>query len=331
MTLVGLGLLAGVLAWYGVEDVGSAFTRAGWGLLWIILAHLAPLITDALGWRQLFRPERRPSFLRTFVYRWIGESVNNLFPVAQVGGDVVRARLAARAGVPAANSGAATVVDFTIGLLTLMAAGLTALALLTARTGFSSSAGWILLGIVLFTALILSFVAAQAWGLFGKTGHVATTFWRRMTSSASHGAPNRRGEIDAEIAEVYRRRRSIAACVLFRLGSWVLGALEVQLALYLLGGPIDMIAAFILHALTMSIRSIAFIIPAGIGAQEGGFVLVGRLLGLDGPLALTLGLIRRGREILLGLPGLAAWWLIELRRHKRRRTEEERRGDHETN
>ena len=68
------------------------------------------------------------------------------------------------------------------------------------------------------------------------------------------------------------------------------------------------------EALTAAIRSIAFIVPAGLAAQEGGFILIGQMLGLDGSTALALGLIRRVREILLGVPGLIVWWCIETHR-----------------
>ena len=105
---------------------------------------------------------------------------------------------------------------------------------------------------------------------------------------------------------------------MWRVASWTVGSVEILLALYFLGHTVGFATAFVIHALTMAIRSIAFIIPAGLAAQEGGFILVGQLLGFSGSTALALGLIRRVREILLGVPGLVVWWSLETRRAGRK-------------
>ena len=61
-------------------------------------------------------------------------------------------------------------------------------------------------------------------------------------------------------------------------------------------------------------RSAAFTVPGAIGVQEAGFVALGLVLGLDPSTALALGLIRRARDLALGLPALAVWSAIEARR-----------------
>jgi hypothetical protein len=47
--------------------------------------------------------------------------------------------------------------------------------------------------------------------------------------------------------------------------------------------------------------------------QEGGYVVVGNLLGISGDAAFALSLIARVRELILGIPGLIAWQVIEAR------------------
>ena len=52
-----------------------------------------------------------------------------------------------------------------------------------------------------------------------------------------------------------------------------------------------------------------------------GQALLGNLLGIPGEMALALSLVRRVRELVLGIPGLVAWQLVEagrLLRHRRR-------------
>jgi putative membrane protein len=307
----GLALLGFVIARYGWRDVTDAFLRAGWGIFWVSLAHFGPIACDMLGWRELFPPAERVGLARLFVFRWVGESVNNLLPVAQVGGDVIRARLAARAGASLRESGAATVVDFTIGLVTQMGVALVALGVLAGTVGISTTLGGILLGIALFCGLIGGFVAAQVWGIFRRAGRFAAHVWERLGRHSVSGALDRLDAVDGSIRAAWRRRTALARCAVWRAAGWIAGTAEIWLATYYLDQPVGVAEAFVLHALTMAIRSIAFLVPAGLGVQEGGFVLVGRLLGLSGTMALAVALVRRSREIIVGVPGLVAWWWSE--------------------
>ncbi|MGC2414327.1 MAG: hypothetical protein WA459_16710, partial [Stellaceae bacterium] len=48
--------------------------------------------------------------------RWIGEAINTTLPVAQIGGDVVRARLLQRLVATPARGAASGAVDFCLNL-----------------------------------------------------------------------------------------------------------------------------------------------------------------------------------------------------------------------
>ena len=65
--------------------------------------------------------------------------------------------------------------------------------------------------------------------------------------------------------------------------------------------------SLILESLASGVRGAAFMVPGALGAQEGGLVLFGALLGLPADLALAVSLTKRVRELALGLPGLVAW------------------------
>jgi hypothetical protein len=78
--------------------------------------------------------------------------------------------------------------------------------------------------------------------------------------------------------------------------------------------PAGLREALLLEGLGQAVRSAAFAVPGALGVQEGGYVLIGGMFGLSPQLALALSLIKRVRELLLGLPGLAAWQLLEGRR-----------------
>jgi uncharacterized membrane protein YbhN (UPF0104 family) len=75
----------------------------------------------------------------------------------------------------------------------------------------------------------------------------------------------------------------------------------------MLGHPVDIGTAFLFESLGQAIRTGAFAVPGGLGIQEGGYVVVGSVLGIDPAVALALSLARRVRELLFGLPGLIVW------------------------
>ncbi len=73
-------------------------------------------------------------------------------------------------------------------------------------------------------------------------------------------------------------------------------------------------AILALEALVGAVRSAAFFAPMAIGVQEGAYALIGPLLGLPPDLALAISLLRRGRDVVVGLPVLIAWQGREGRR-----------------
>jgi hypothetical protein len=93
----------------------------------------------------------------------------------------------------------------------------------------------------------------------------------------------------------------------WHLFSWILGAGEVWLALYFIGRPVELQTALLLESLGQAIRVAAFAVPGAMGVQEGGYLVLGRAVGLAPETCLALSLSKRVREIVLGLPGLVAW------------------------
>ena len=120
--------------------------------------------------------------------------------------------------------------------------------------------------------------------------------------------------IDEAIVATYRRRFALSRSSLLRLVGWFSGVGEVWLATHVLGNPLSLLDSFILESLSTGVRGAAFMVPGALGAQEGGMVLFGALVGLPADLALAVSLAKRVRELTIGSPGLAAWQWIEGRR-----------------
>jgi putative membrane protein len=308
----------------GAAEVASAMLVLGWWLLPITLFHLVPLYFDAVSWRELFPASNRPSVLRFIWMRWIRESISTLLPVAGVGGDFAGARLAQQRGVPGPQAAASMVVDITVSAATQVVFVVAGVVLFAAgaRAHASAAMAWgLLIGVAVFTAAIGVFVLIQHNRMFGLLIAVAH---RLAPKSWLSGFASRAEAIDGAIVATYRRRFALSYSCLLRLAGWATGAGEVWLTMRVLGKPLSVVDSFILESISAGVRGAAFMVPGALGAQEGGLVLFGALLGLPANLALAVSLTKRVRELALGLPGLAAWQWAEGRRWLSRREDRAR-------
>lgn len=305
--LVGLGLIVGLISTQDFDQVAAALALAGWSMVLIGLVHLGVLLADTLGWRALLQRSQKPPLWSMVVKRWIGSSINSLLPAAQVGGEIVRAHLLTRAGVAGPVAGASVVVDLTTGLATQLAFVLLGIALYLEAQG---GAQWLLhlgAGLGVFSVLVLAFGLLQRGGLFLRLARMVERAtrgraWQDLVGNAT--------VLDREVVARYRDGKSLSRCAGWRLVGWLWGSAEIWLAFWLLGHPISVAEAVVLESLGQAVRSVGFALPGGLGAQEGGIVAAGLMVGIDPDVALAVALIKRAREFAYGVPGLVAWPVV---------------------
>ena len=120
--------------------------------------------------------------------------------------------------------------------------------------------------------------------------------------------------LQGRLNRLYERPGRIAAASLVHLLAWLAGAAWVWLAYRLLGAPIRIGEAVAIEGVASGILSVSFLVPAALGVQEAAYVALGSLFGLDPHLSFGLSLLRRGRDLAIGIPVLLAWQATELRR-----------------
>jgi putative membrane protein len=310
--LAGAGLFTVLLIRQGAPQVGAAFVSAGWAIAAVVIYHLAvPVFLDAIAWWVLFPNSDRLSLWQLFWMRWIGESVSTLVPSAAVGGDVVRARLAALHGASVPTAAASVLVDITLGVFVQIAFTLAGLALIVSVTGHEGFVRPTLIGALLGIIAIVGFYIVQRLGMFRFIGVIIS---RLANSSDWHSLINSGQTLDRTIRTLYARRRGVIGCCVWTAASLVLGSGEIWIALHAIGLQATLINALIFQSVILTIRSAMFPVPGALGVQEGGYVVVGNLLGIPGDAAFALSLIARVRELILGIPGLITWQLFEARR-----------------
>jgi putative membrane protein len=310
--LAGAGLFTVLLIRQGAPQVGAAFVSAGWAIAAVVIYHLAvPVFLDAIAWWVLFPNSDRLSLWQLFWMRWIGESVSTLVPSAAVGGDVVRARLATLHGASVPNAAASVLVDITLGVFVQIAFTLAGLALIVSVTGHEGFVRPTLIGALLGVIAIVGFYIVQRLGMFRFIGVIIS---RLANSSDWHSLINSGQTLDRTIRTLYARRRGVIGCCVWTTASLVLGSGEIWIALHAIGLQATLVNALIFQSVILAIRSAMFPVPGALGVQEGGYVVVGNLLGIPGDAAFALSLIARVRELILGIPGLITWQLFEARR-----------------
>src|SRR5688500_10658833 len=117
--LAGAGVLAALILGTGLDAIPDALAPVGWGIVPIVLSHALAVLLDAWARRLLFSGPA-PWLGALVGMRWIGEAVNNLLPVAQLGGELARVRRAMLAGVETSRAAATVMADVTFGALTQM-------------------------------------------------------------------------------------------------------------------------------------------------------------------------------------------------------------------
>jgi putative membrane protein len=306
--LAGASLFTFLLIRAGAQDVIRAVAEAGWWLAVIAVLHLIPLSLDSLEWWMLFPRDSRPRFRTIYWTRWMGESVSNLVPAAQVGGDIVRARLAVLYGAPIPAATATVIVDITISVFIQTFFTLLGLTLLLLATGRTNLIFPMLVGAPLAIGAVAGFYAVQRLGMFRLFGAIVT---RWATDPKWRSLAGKGGEIDQTLRKVYTRKRTVGMCCMVTMLSFVVGAVEVWIGLYAVGVPAGFSTALILESVGQGVQSALCLVPGALGVREGGYVVVGGLLGIPGDAAFALALIRRVRELAIGLPGLLAWQFVE--------------------
>ena len=308
----GAALFTILLIRQGAPQVGVAFASAGWAIAAVVIYHLTvPVFLDALAWWVLFPKSDRLSLWQLFWMRWIGESVSTLVPSAAVGGDIVRARLAAINGARLPVAAGTVLVDLTLGVFTQAAFTVLGVVMLVDVTGQRNFVRPTLVGTLVGIVGVAGFYFVQRLGMFRFLAKIIA----RLANSPEWQSLVQGGEtLDRTIRTLYARRRAVVMCCVWTIISLVAGSGEIWIALHALDLHATFVNALILQSMVLTIRSAAFAVPGGLGVQEGGYLFVGNLLGIPGDAAFALSLIARVRELALGIPGLIFWQLIEARR-----------------
>ena len=306
--ILGLIALCVLVVWQGIGEVIGLLTSSGWILLTITFMWLPSLYFMTESWRLVFRKEVEPPFWYSMTAIWMGRSINNMLPVATIGGEIAKARLVTHIGTSGIDATASMLVDKTVQVLAIIVWGLIGVGALVYLKEDDSFAMIALTGFVLLSLGVGGFFLVQRAGMFHLLSRLGASL---VKSDKWDGISYNAKAVDEIVMQIYRNQSRFWWAVVLKSLGQVIQTGEVWLACYLLGFPIGILEALILKSLSSTISDIVFIIPNAYGVQEGAYMMLGTLLGLTPDFSLAVSLATRIRELVVDIPGLIYWQVLE--------------------
>ena len=308
-------LLAGIVAavylvWsIGFDAVFGAVARAGFGGLAVLCLYaLLVFVSLAFSWHFLLPPAHRRPVRELYIARLVRDSIAEISPFSPVGGMVAAARLMILKGMSASYAAASVAADATteaMAQVVFLAFGLgwgfTQFQHLQGSGPLTEAMIAVLLLAVPGIALLI-FLQKKGAGFAEK---IAARFFPQVREGVS---------FRAAIEDLYDSPSRLAASAALHLLAWIGAGGGTWIAFRLVGGQISLPNAIALEALLCTIRSIAAFVPAAIGVQEAGYAMLAPLFGLPAEMGLAVSLLKRAREIVLGVPALLYWQGFESRK-----------------
>lgn len=293
-----LGLVAAVVALAAwsmaplLPQVPALLAQAGVGTLAaMVAAHAVPVALCGAAWWCVVPRVRLGAMM---ALRWLRDGINEMLAVVPLAGEAASLRLLGRHGLKPVPAAAGMVADLTAELAAQLLFTLLGLGLWAGQAGGSGVLRWGVPGLLAAMAAAGGFLAVQRGGGLALAARLLP---RQRLAAGLH----------QHLSMLYRDPRRIGGALALHLLAWLAACAEAWLAFRLLGQPITVAEAVMLESAVFALRSVAFMVPGALGVQEGGYAVLAPLLGLPPALAVTVSLLKRGREVAMGVPALLVW------------------------
>ena len=304
LLLAGLGLGV-LLVWKtGWPAIQANLASIGWTFFGLVALYLLAEIAFSMGWRSVMDPKpplaSLPEILRIYL---AGNALNYVAP-GSVAGEPVRANML-RDRMETSGAIASVTIFKHAHLLSqtfFVAAGM---AVAVVYFDLPTAVRWAALGslIVLCGLLVL-----MTWGLQRGSFEPILAWLSRFRPLAARLSRHRETarRLDEEIRRFYvHRRPHFFSSAVWCLLGWCGGLLETYIVLRLLAPGRGWETACAVESLAMVLNNMFLFVPGRAGTAESVRAGVFVLLGLPASTGVAYGLVRRAREILWVLPGLA--------------------------
>jgi uncharacterized protein (TIRG00374 family) len=293
----------------GWGTLGHYLWQVGWYWPLLLLPYGVVNLLESWAWKYIIlNPPANLTVGRLFWLRLGGESLNQLTPTASLGGEPFRATRLQAIGVPLEVASASVVIMKGILVLSLTLYIFTGLALAPIYLPQAAKHMLLLcLAALGLAALGITFVVVQGREPCGNSFRfLHRRGWLPHCLKEQEGFL---GDLDTAMSQFYRQYPARAVLVFFMFFlSWLLHAVEVYIIFWLLDHPISWGLAVCMDSLAMLFTALGFFIPASMGVQEGGNILLALGFNLGFDLGAAFSILRRIREAFWLSLGLLVVW-----------------------
>jgi len=295
------------VGWHAVLSAAGAIGWAGFGIF--CLCGLAVFLLLAAAWHVLLPRPSAPPLRVLLGARLVRDAGAEVLPLSQLGGIALGVRAAILQGLAAPLAAASMIVDVTTEMLAQIAYAALGVVILMASVPQSSRVGSILTASAV--GLVLAAIAAGLFIALQRRGRQITA---RLAPRLLRGTEETLAGVGSELEAIYRSPARVAVSAALHLAAWIGNGAVVWLGFRFMGARIDLTSAIAIESLVYAIRSAAVFIPNALGVQEGAYVLLGPLFGVSTEVALAMSVLKRARDIAIGVPVLLLWQGAEGRR-----------------
>ena len=308
--LAGLALSAGIIVWVGFDKIAGAFMTIGLkGLAAMCLTYLPPVGVLAAAWLVLDARARPSEWLTLFLARLVRDASGELLPFSSLGGFVFGARAAILGGMQPAMAISTTVVDVTAEFISQLGFAAVGIALLAHHQGASLESQELVSSSLM--GLAAGGIGAAAFIIFQ---HRMSGVIEREVAKRAPSALAQTSAVTASVHALYEKPLRLILSTVLHFAGWILGAVGVWAGLWLAGIHQSVRTIVGLESLVYVVRTVTFAAPMGLGVIETAYAVVGPMFGLDREWAVALSLIKRLRDVAIGLPAMGIWQFMEGRR-----------------
>jgi len=307
IALLGIALTVYLVMYAGIGAVFAAVGAVGWGGFGLLCLYGLGLFIILGGAWYVLLPASPPVSARTFIWaRMVRDAASDVLPFSQLGGIVLGARVGILNGVPNALVYASTVVDVTTEMLAQIAYVALGLVILDLRAPATSFAHSLMQG--LFIGLVCAIGAA---GVFLALQRHGQGLIERLMVRILPSALGRTAAVSVELKAIYRSRSRVAASSVIHFVGWIASAASAWIAFRLIGARVDPASVLAIESVVCATRSAAVFIPHALGVQEAAYVVLSPLFGIGPEIGLAVSLLKRARDLGLGVPTLLVWQAVE--------------------
>ncbi|MDX2129116.1 MAG: lysylphosphatidylglycerol synthase domain-containing protein [Chloroherpetonaceae bacterium] len=283
----------------------------GWYALLIPIPYLATSFFDTLGWKFVIDSlGNKVSLLRLFSIRLSTEAMLLSLPAGAPIAEGAKAYLVSKIfKLPFSEAMAGVVVKKSLlgiahsfYILFCVIVGFQAVELLSIYLFSNSALGWVMIGMAL--VMFALFTGTLSISLNGDISSKLHRFLSKISISAIRNwlleAEKKFLETDNHLSKFKEVHwAELFLSVIFFLIGWLFEAFETLVLLWLLGAVFEWQNLVSIEVTLSLVRSLAFVIPAGLGIQDSGYIAALQSLNFEDAVSLAVSflILKRAKEL----------------------------------